>query len=60
MSRDKLDFLDLCRAVEEGAHTDLSQADRELLIVLHAALSGLKTAVERALLSSPLEKHIAN
>ncbi|MFA5957290.1 hypothetical protein [Hyphomicrobium sp.] len=60
MSNDRLDFLDLCRAVEEGAHADLSEADRELLIVLHKALSGLKAAVERALLNSPLEKHVTN
>jgi hypothetical protein len=60
MSDDRLDFLALCRVVEEGAHADLSEADRELLIVLHQALSGLKTAVEKALLSSPLEKQITN
>jgi hypothetical protein len=60
MSGERLDFIDLCRAVEEGAHTDLSEADRELLIVLHKALSGLKLAVERALLNSPTDKHIAN
>jgi hypothetical protein len=60
MPDDKLDFLDLCRAVEEGAHTDLSAADRELLIVLHRALSGLKIAVERALLNSPAEKQMTN
>ncbi|HML28866.1 MAG TPA: hypothetical protein PKE16_08515 [Hyphomicrobium sp.] len=60
MSNDRLDFLDLCRAVEEGVHSDLSEADRELLIVLHKALSGLKIAVERALLNSPMEKHFTN
>lgn len=60
MPDDRLDFLDLCRAVEEGAHSDLSEADRELLIVLHKALSGLKLAVERALLNSPMEKHFTN
>jgi len=60
MSEDRLDFLDLCRAVEEGAHTDLSAADRELLIILHRALSGLKVAVERALLNSPSETHMSN
>ncbi len=60
MSEDRLDFLDLCRAVEEGSHTDLSTADRELLIVLHKALSGLKIAVERALLNSPIETHMTN
>jgi hypothetical protein len=60
MSSEQADFLDLCRAVEEGAHTDLAAADRELLIVLHKALTGLKAAVERALLNSPIEKHIAN
>jgi hypothetical protein len=60
MSDDRLDFLTLCRAVEEGSHTDLSEADRELLIVLHKALSGLKIAVERALLNSSLEKQLNN
>jgi hypothetical protein len=60
MSNDRLDFLDLCRAVEEGAETDLSEADRELLIVLHKALTGLKLAVEKALLSSELEKQTTN
>ncbi|MFT3732553.1 MAG: hypothetical protein QM780_14230 [Hyphomicrobium sp.] len=60
MSDHRLDFLDLCRAVEDGAHTDLSAADRELLIVLHKALTGLKSAVERALLNSPIEKHFTN
>jgi hypothetical protein len=60
MSDDRLDFLDLCRAVEEGAHTDLSAADRELLIVLHKALSGLKLAVEKALLNSPPENRLTN
>lgn len=60
MSDDRRNFLDLCRAVEESAHADLSEADRELLIVLHKALSGLKVAVERALLNAPMEKHITN
>ncbi|MET0639057.1 MAG: hypothetical protein ABWZ19_03465 [Hyphomicrobium sp.] len=60
MSNERLDFLELCRAVEEGAHTNLSEADRELLIVLHRALCGLKSAVERALLTSPIEDHIAH
>ncbi|MBS0253011.1 MAG: hypothetical protein JSR78_18285 [Proteobacteria bacterium] len=60
MSDDRLDFLALCRTIEEGAHTDLSEADRELLIVLHKALSGLKVAVERALLNSSMEEHIMN
>jgi hypothetical protein len=56
----QLDFIDLCRAVEEGVETDLSAADRELLIILHKALTGLKAAVEKALLSSPIEKHLTN
>jgi hypothetical protein len=60
MSDDRLNFLDLCGAVEEGAHTDLSAADRELLIALHKALSGLKLAVEKALLNSPVDHHASN
>ena len=60
MSVERLDFVDLCRAVEEGTHTDLNDADRELLIVLHKALSGLKLAVERALVNSPTDKQIVN
>lgn len=60
MATDRADFLELCRAVEESAETDLSDADRELLIVLHKALTGLKSAVERALLNTPIDRHIAN
>jgi hypothetical protein len=60
MAPERLDFIDLCRAVEEGAHTDLSEADRELLIVLHKALTSLKLAVERALMNSPTDKHAPN
>ncbi|MBS0234207.1 MAG: hypothetical protein JSR99_12075 [Proteobacteria bacterium] len=60
MATDRLNFLELCRAVEEGVQTDLSDADRELLIVLHKALTGLKSAVEKALLNTPFDKHIAN
>lgn len=60
MSPERLDFIDLCRAVEDGAHADLSEADRELLIVLHKALTALKLAVERALMNSPTDKHAAN
>ena len=60
MTDNHLDFLDLCRAVEEGAQTDLSAADRELLIILHKALSGLKLAVEKALVNAPIEKRLSN
>jgi hypothetical protein len=60
MPNERADFLELCRALDEGAQTDLSDADRELLIVLHKALSGLKTAVERALLNAPSEGQITN
>ncbi len=60
MATDRLTFLELCQAVEDGVQADLSDADRELLIVLHKALTGLKSAVERALLNTPFDKHIAN
>jgi hypothetical protein len=54
------DFLELCRAVQEGAETDLSDKDRELLLVLHRALTGLKDAVEKALLGFPVEGRTKN
>jgi IS5 family transposase len=60
MAQDRIDFLDLCRAVEESSHTDLSYADRELLIVLHKALSSLKLSVERALVNTTTEGYASN
>jgi hypothetical protein len=60
MATDQLNFFDLCRVVEEGVQTDLSNADRELLIVLHRALTGLKTAVEKALLNAAMDEHVVN
>lgn len=60
MATDHLNFFELCRAVEEGVQTDLSDADRELLIVLHRALTGLKAAVEKALLNAAIDGHVVN
>ncbi len=60
MSTDQLNFFELCRAVEDGVQTDLSNADRELLIVLHRALSGLKAAVEKALVNAAIDEHVVN
>ena len=60
MSVDQAKFLSLCHSVAETAHGDLPGADRELLLVLHRALSELKVAVEKALLSGSSEERLAS
>jgi hypothetical protein len=60
VSVDQFKFLSLCHSVAEAAHGDLSSADRELLLVLHRALSELKAAVEKALLSGSSEERLAS
>ena len=60
MSVDQSKFLSLCHSVAEAAHGDLSSEDREMLIVLHRALSELKEAVEKALLSGSREERLAS
>jgi hypothetical protein len=57
---DRSKFLSLCHSVAEAAHDDLSSADREMLLVLHRALSELKVAVEKALLSGSSEGRLAS
>ena len=60
MSIDQSKFLSLCHSVAEAAHGDLSSADREMLLVLHRALSELKCDVEKALLCGSSEERLAS
>ena len=60
MSIDQSNFLFLCNSVAEAAHSDLSNEDRAKLIALHRALSELKIAVEKALLSGSSEERMAS
>ena len=60
MSVDQSKFLSVCHSVTEAAHGDLSSADREMLIVLHRALSELKVTVEKALLNGSSEERLAS
>jgi hypothetical protein len=60
VSVDQSQFLSLCHSIAEAAHGDLSGADRETLIVLHRASSGLKVAVEKSLLSGSSEERLAS
>jgi hypothetical protein len=53
-------FLSLCHSVTDAAHGDLSSADREMLLLLHRALSELKDAVEKALLCGSSEERLAS
>ena len=59
VSVDQAKFLSLCNSVAEAAHSDLSNEDRAKLIALHRALSELKIAVEKALLSGSREERLA-
>jgi hypothetical protein len=60
VSVDQSKFLSLCNTVAEAAHGDLSNADREMLLLLRRALSELKVAVEKALLSVSSEERLAS
>jgi hypothetical protein len=60
MSVEQTKFLSLCHSLAEAAHGDLSSADREMLLVLHRALSELKVAVEKALLTGSCEERLAS
>jgi hypothetical protein len=60
MSIDRSKFLSLCNSVDEAAHSDLATEDRAKLIALHRALSELKVAVEKALLTGSREERLAS
>ncbi len=60
MTIDKAKFLAMCGSLDEVAETDLAAADRELLLVLHRALSELKDTVEKTLLAGRPEERLVN
>jgi hypothetical protein len=55
-----LHFHDFCRALED-AHGDLlATSDRECLLALHRAPTGLKGAGETAILQIPSDEYLPN
>lgn len=53
-------FKDFCRALDDAHGDVLATSDRECLLSLHRALTGLKGAVETALLQIGSDDRLAN